>query len=121
VTVDPWAGTSWRIVEVDGQPVAGDATIAFGDEGRVFGKSVVNRYFGTYVVDGDAVTVGPLGSTMMAGPPEAMAEEQLVLRALEGTLTVDGEVAGEEGAVTLRGSSTLCLLPAAADEPGPTV
>ena len=42
----------------------------------------VNRVRGTWELDGDALTFGPVVSTLMAGPPDAMTCEQQVLRLL---------------------------------------
>lgn len=121
---DRWAGTSWRIVAVDEQAIVGEATLVFDDAGRVAGKSVINRYFGSYRAEGDTLTFGPLGSTMMAGPPEAMAEEQLVLRGLEGVEGADPEPS-EDGTLSLRGTTAVRLAPAvppgAAGSPAPLV
>ena len=51
-------------------------TVAFTpNENRFFGRAV-NRYFGTYQIDGDKLILGPVGSTMMMGPEKAMAAEQ---------------------------------------------
>lgn len=51
-------------------------TLAFSpDEPRVFGK-VVNNYNGSYTVDGTSIKFGPMATTMMMGPQEAMEDEQ---------------------------------------------
>jgi heat shock protein HslJ len=56
-------------------------------DGRVSGRSGCNNYFGSYTVDGDALTVGQLGSTMMACPEPLMQQEQAYLAALQGAET----------------------------------
>lgn len=53
-------------------------------DGRVSGRSGCNNYFGSYTVDGDALTIGPLGSTMMACPEPLMQQEQAYTAALQG-------------------------------------
>lgn len=45
------------------------------DEMRVNGQ-VVNLYNGTYQAEGDKITFGPIASTMMMGPMDAMQTEQ---------------------------------------------
>lgn len=51
-------------------------TIAF-DTNKIYGFSGVNRYFGGYTLTNDnIITIGALGSTMMAGPEENMKTEQ---------------------------------------------
>lgn len=57
------------------QPGA-NITLSFAaDEMRVNGQ-VVNLYNGTYTVSGDKIQFGPLASTMMMGPMDAMQTEQ---------------------------------------------
>lgn len=70
-------GTAWRAADVAGSPVpAGtDVTIEFSD-GNAFGRGGVNSFRGSYSVEGDHLTFGPLASTMMAGPPELMELER---------------------------------------------
>lgn len=51
------------------------------DEPRYFG-SVVNRYFGTYELDGSKIKFGPAGATMMMGPEELMEAEYNYLQIL---------------------------------------
>lgn len=51
-------------------------TLAFAaDEPRYFG-AVVNRYFGTYELNGSKIKFGPAGVTMMMGPEKEMEAEQ---------------------------------------------
>jgi lactoylglutathione lyase len=52
------------------------------EEGTASGSAGVNRYSGAYALDGDRLTVGPLVTTRMAGPPEAMHAEQEFLASL---------------------------------------
>lgn len=54
-----------------------DANITIGFDGkekRFYGK-VVNRYFGTYTLEGDNFSLSRVGSTMMMGPEELMKAE----------------------------------------------
>lgn len=51
------------------------------DENRYFG-SVINRYFGSYELDGDKIKFGPAGVTMMMGPEDQMEAEQNYLQIL---------------------------------------
>ncbi|MEN8255971.1 MAG: META domain-containing protein [Verrucomicrobiota bacterium] len=50
--------------------------------GKLSGHAGVNRYFGNYELDGAALAIGPAGSTQMAGPQEAMEQEQRFLKDL---------------------------------------
>lgn len=63
-------------------PNNAEVTLSFDSvENRFFGK-VVNRYFGTYEVDGNNITFGPAASTLMMGPAEQMEAEYELLKAL---------------------------------------
>jgi heat shock protein HslJ len=67
-------GRTFRVAAIDGTPTLASpvADLEFGTDGRVTGSATVNRLFGPYAIDGGTLTCGPLASTMMAGPPEAM-------------------------------------------------
>lgn len=57
-------------------------TITFSADGKVNGK-VVNYMMGNYTLGKDnAITIGPLATTMMMGPEEAMDAEQNFLQIL---------------------------------------
>lgn len=109
--MDQLAGTAYDVVAVDGVPVL-DGTrpdLEFGADGRVSGRATINRLMGGYSVEGDALRFGALATTMMAGPPEQMEQEQRVLVALSRDLRlVPGEADGElrlvadDGEVLLR-------------------
>ncbi len=53
-----------------------------GKENRYFGKSAVNNYFGAYTLEGENLSFGPAGATMMAGPEPLMKAEQEYLQFL---------------------------------------
>jgi heat shock protein HslJ len=74
----PLDGTTWVPVGSS----TGRASLTFAD-GMVSGCGGINRMGGRADIAGDRIRVGPLASTRMAGPPEAMAAEDLLLRALE--------------------------------------
>lgn len=69
-----------------------EATFA-GD--RVSGRAAINTYRGAFQADGAGgeLSVGPLASTQIGGPPEALAAETDYLKALESaaTFSSDGE------------------------------
>jgi putative lipoprotein len=80
--------TFWKIIEVDGQPVAAaqqmrePQLVLNGQDGRFAGSGGVNRLMGSYLVDGKGLTFSQVASTMMAGAPEAMQQEQTIVVAL---------------------------------------
>jgi heat shock protein HslJ len=89
---DEWVLTA--LGEDEPAPQSPEVTIAFV-EGRVAGTGGCNRYFAS-IEEGSAgmVTLGPVGSTMMACPDEAMALERTYLERL-GKVTQYGYRDGE--------------------------
>jgi heat shock protein HslJ len=90
----PLEGALWRLASyVNDQgtlvQVLPDAqiTIQF-QEGQVAGSAGCNRYFASYQLDGDRLTVGPTGTTMMACQAEVSEQERLYLAALENAASV---------------------------------
>jgi putative lipoprotein len=80
--------TYWKLLEVGGQPVAvaeqmrEPQLVLNGQDGRFAGSGGVNRLMGGYTLDGSSLTFSQVASTMMAGPPEAMQQEQAIVAAL---------------------------------------
>ena len=113
------AGT-WRFTALEGAEVEGPrrATpwLTFDGDGQVFGMAGVNRVRGTWQLDGDTLTFGPVVSTLMAGPPDAMACEQLVFRLLGGAVTASSPDA-DTLALDGEGSARLVRDPTAGDPP----
>jgi heat shock protein HslJ len=84
----PLAYTEWTLVELDGEPVVedGDARrpslVLDLEESRASGSSGVNRLAGTLALNEDELRFGPLMTTRMAGPEDAMERERAFLEAL---------------------------------------
>lgn len=71
-----------------------EVTAEFDTEGRVGGNSGCNTYFASYTVDGNTLTIGQAGSTMMAcEPAELMQQEAEYLAALTSaaTFSIEGD------------------------------
>ena len=85
----PLAGTSWRLVELNGQPVAGETalTLAFAaDEPQVSGFGGCNQFSGSYTQNGASLRIGPLLSTRRAClEPALNAQETAYFQALESS------------------------------------
>ena len=103
------AGTAWKVAEIGGRAVGEEvtSTLGFDEEGRVSGSAGCNRFFGTLSLEGDRVSVGPLGSTRMMCAPPVMEQEQRYFQALEGARRLErrGDVLlfyGEGDEATLR-------------------
>jgi heat shock protein HslJ len=83
------AYTEWALMELDGEPVEiGPDEIVPSlvldlEESHVSGSGGVNRLTGTFALNEDELRFGPLATTRMAGPEEAMEREQAFLAALE--------------------------------------
>lgn len=80
--------TYWKLLSVAGQPVVvadqvrEPQLVLNGQDGRFAGSGGVNRLMGGYTADGTTLTFSQVASTMMAGPPEAMAQEQAIVAGL---------------------------------------
>lgn len=78
---------SWKLETLGGSAAdpAVPSTLSF-DEGKVTGNAGVNTFNGDYDAPSDGeLTIGPLASTMMAGPDNAMQQEAAFLEALNDT------------------------------------
>jgi heat shock protein HslJ len=83
-----WALESYQSRDgetVDAVPNSG-ARAEF-DNGEVSGTSGCNRFFGPYEVDGNSISIGPLGSTLMACPEPLMEQEFGFMTALQSAAT----------------------------------
>lgn len=88
----------WRLVAIDQRQLrqGGTPTVVFGDEGNCWGSTGVNDFRTTFTLEGpdqNRVKVGPAAVTRKAGPPEAMALENLFLERFESvsSFKVDGD------------------------------
>jgi heat shock protein HslJ len=85
-------GKSWKATEIAGvksvlSTKGNEATAKFA-AGRVSGSATVNNYGGPYTTGpGNTIEIGSLVSTQMAGPADAMAQEQAYMAALQKAAT----------------------------------
>ena len=88
-------GKTWRVsrLEADALPEDAGLTLTF-EAGKLSGHSGVNAFHGAATLGNDgSFHAGPLAMTRMAGSPEAMQRESLMLVAIE---RADGwKVSGE--------------------------
>lgn len=93
-----WMGLEWVLVGLAGDEVVDGVVTTFSvdEHGQATGRGGVNRYGGTFAVDGEGgIEAGPFMSTRMAGPPEAMEQEREFLALLAQAVAaevVDGEL-----------------------------
>jgi len=75
----------WKVEEIGGQQViaASETSITFDPDGRVHGNSSCNRFFGSFGLSGEGLTISDTGGTMMACDPALMEQEQRFLSTLE--------------------------------------
>jgi heat shock protein HslJ len=86
----PLAGTSWRLVELNGErvvPGGNPLTLQFAaDEPRVSGHGGCNQFSGPYTQNGASLHIGPLAFTRTAcADPALNARETAYFQALEST------------------------------------
>lgn len=77
---------AWDLTSFGGGELTAPAQLAFSVQGRITGTAGVNRVMGDYSASDQAITFGMLATTMMMGPEDAMAQEQLLLAFLQGEL-----------------------------------
>ena len=90
--------------------------LTFEGDGMVYGSSGVNRIRGTWTCEDDVLRLGPLVSTLIAGPQDAMDAEAALQQLLARPLRVDTV---DDGALVLHTDDdrSLRLEPS---PPGPT-
>ena len=87
------AGTSWRVTGVNQNggvqtsALTEKLTAEFGADGALTGNGGCNNFNGTYVVDGSAITISDVASTMMGCEQDVMDQEQEYLAALQRATT----------------------------------
>jgi heat shock protein HslJ len=74
----PLAGKTYKFKNAKGL----SATITFNKDKTINGFSGVNRFFGEFRAAGDRIIFARMGSTKMAGSPEAMKFEDKFIKAL---------------------------------------
>ena len=95
LTGNPLADTSWQLTELNGQAPLADVTVTLNlaADGSAGGNDGCNAYFIDYTVDGDAITFGVGGSTMMACAEPIMTQAAAFQAALASaaTFAVNGD------------------------------
>jgi putative lipoprotein len=101
------AGKTFTVAELGGVHLDNfTPTITFGADGSVHGKSV-NNFSGTYSIEQNVLTIGPMATTRMMGIPQAQDIENALLSTLGLPLTVS---ATADGAVRLAGYANSLVL-----------
>ena len=81
--------TVWLAEDIGGGGVIDDArsTFSLAPDGKITGSGGCNRFFAQARVDGDRISIGKAGATMMACPEALMNQEQKFFAALEKAAT----------------------------------
>ncbi len=104
-------GRVWRAVEITGvttAPADGAEATATFEGGRISGSGGVNRYTAAFTTqEPDEIAIEQPAATLMAGPEDAMAQEQAYFTALTqaATFSVDEEsltLMDDQGATLVR-------------------
>jgi heat shock protein HslJ len=84
----PLEATSWALTEssLSSQDLGSLGITASFFKDQMSGQAPVNSYFTDYTTEGESITFGPIGSTMMAGDPKLMSAEAAYFELL-GTVT----------------------------------
>jgi len=100
---NPLAGTSWELTRYADPSHAEDLTavltaavptLEFGQDGAVHGSGGCNNFQGNYTVTEEALSFGPLATTMMYCEQEGiMSQESTLLSQLEGaaSFSIEGD------------------------------
>jgi heat shock protein HslJ len=88
-------GSAWNVTSYNNgkqatvSPIVDSTiTLVFGADGTVSGNATCNTYNGSFTVDGDALTIGPLATTRMAcATDELNAQEAQYVAALQNAAT----------------------------------
>ena len=87
---------AWLLEDMGGRGVVDgvQTTMIFGSEGRVSGTGGCNRYTGSYTLENDRLTFGPLAGTKMMCPEAVMGQEDRFHKALADVerVTIDGDL-----------------------------
>jgi heat shock protein HslJ len=78
-------GSEWLLEDLGGSGVIDSvqATLTFPEARKVSGNGSCHRFFGPADVGGDAIKLGPLGTTRTACPEPVMKQESNYLSALQ--------------------------------------
>ena len=108
----------WNVEAVDNIKVMPDSRVTMKFQGtRVSGLASCNTYSGTYTLDGTALQMGSILSTMKACSSELMSQERDFLQLLRNTARC--EVQGGGGTLVLTTATGKVLTARRFTSPGP--
>jgi heat shock protein HslJ len=86
---------NWQLTTMNGEPAPMDVrgglgvTLEIQEDGKFAGQAPINRYFGQINTQDKTFKTGPVGMTMMAGPPELMDAERDYFTIINEVKSVD--------------------------------
>ncbi|HET9044326.1 MAG TPA: META domain-containing protein [Burkholderiales bacterium] len=94
-------GREWVVEDINSKGIIdrSRATLNFGPDGRVSGRSSCNNYTAQYSLTGEGLAVSKAAGTMMACEPALMQQESLFLDVLQNVRRFD---LGPDGALVLQ-------------------
>ena len=98
------ASTQWQLVSPNYAGLQNKPTLRF-DDSRLGASVGLNQMGGNYKIDGAKLTISPLFSTKMAGPPALMNAETQYSKALQNARSF--EISHDGKTLTLRGDTVL--------------
>lgn len=101
---DALASTQWKLVSPGYDGLTEQPTIQF-DNARLNASVGLNQIKGNYKVNGKKLSITPLASTKMAGPPALMAAETQYAKALQNVRSF--EISRDGKTLSLRGPRVL--------------
>jgi heat shock protein HslJ len=119
-TTNPLTGTSWLLVDLNGQSILPDTmiTLNFGAE-KISGTDGCNNFSTSYKVNGEKINIGKdVTSTMMACPDPVMQQASTYIAAL--TQSSSYEINGEQLTLVDSGGKTLATFKMQKSELGGT-
>ena len=77
----------WTVENIDGKPTmkAHKPSLSFGTDAQLSGSGSCNRYFGSYTLSGEGLTISGIGSSMMMCEQPIMDQEARLLDTLRNT------------------------------------
>ena len=89
-TIADLSASAWRPSHIGEMTLAADngLYVQFEPGGELGGYAGCNRFFGSYQLDGNKISIEPLGLTRMACSPQVMSFEISFIEALQSASTV---------------------------------
>ena len=89
-TIGELSAVAWRPTHIAEMKLDGESElfVQFEADGQLAGYGGCNRFHGTYQLNGNTISIGPLGVTRMACPSQIMSFEISFIDALQTAATV---------------------------------